>query len=450
MATRPPGTSRRWQAETDNPANPSLPALAAGSKVTLPIDGASLTDSDFQLPSVALRERVLPLRQGDLTRLLLAEPSLGTLEREGLANFGRMLGALLHHQSFAKLKELKELYAPLDPDSDYVQLQVHSRDRNEHSFREFLEPFRSALERANYMPLDFRVIYEAVTAPNESGLTYRPDFSLFEHLMISVRGYTQIERVCRNAQTGFRRRVVRLDAYQRMVLALKFKPEFDLGPYVRSDVLYLKMFKDVPHVDMEMHLPEQGTKVRMRWVDKAQVASPLVMGIPTIAAKILFGVFSPLALSGLILAPISAGLNSFFGFHRAKQRHLSAMIRSLYYLTLANNASVLTRLVDSAEDEDYKEVMLAYFFLCRAAREPQPWDRRKLDTRIEGYLEEKTGIHIDFQVGDALNKLFRLGLVTRDAQGFLHAVPVEQALQILQRQWNAALVVPARSPGVPH
>ena len=41
------------------------------------------------------------------------------------------------------------------------------------------------------------------------------------------------------------------------------------------------MFKDVPHVDMEMHLPEQGTKVRMRWIDKAQIASPLVMGLPT-------------------------------------------------------------------------------------------------------------------------------------------------------------------------
>jgi hypothetical protein len=29
-----------------------------------------------------------------------------------------------------------------------------------------------------------------------------------------------------------------------------------------------------------MHLPEQGTKVRMRWIDKAQIASPLVVGSP--------------------------------------------------------------------------------------------------------------------------------------------------------------------------
>ena len=38
---------------------------------------------------------------------------------------------------------------------------------------------------------------------------------------------------------------------------IKFRPHPKLGKFVRSDVVYLRMFKDVPHVDMEMHLPEQ-------------------------------------------------------------------------------------------------------------------------------------------------------------------------------------------------
>ena len=134
------------------------------------------------------------------------------------------------------------------------------------------------------------------------------------------------------------------------------------------------MYKDVPHVDMEMHLPEQGTKVRMRWIDKAQIASPIVMGIPTLVAKLLFAsLVSPLALGGLIIAPISAGVNSFFGFQRAKQKHLMAMIQKLYYLTLANNASVLTRLIDSAEDEEYKEADARLLLpLARRSAGPTP------------------------------------------------------------------------------
>ncbi len=118
------------------------------------------------------------------------------------------------------------------------------------------------------------------------GLTYVPDFTLFEHLRVYVRGYTRIIRECRERQDAVPAsgRWL-LDAYQRLVIALKFKEGSKLGPNVRSDVLYLRMFKDVPHVDMEMHLPEQGTRVRMRWIDKAQIASPLVMGLPDPGAQ---------------------------------------------------------------------------------------------------------------------------------------------------------------------
>jgi hypothetical protein len=196
------------------------------------------------------------------------------------------------------------------------------------------------------------------------------------------------------------------------------------------------MFKDVPHVDMEMHLPEQGTRVRMRWVDKAQVASPLVMGIPTVLFRLAGGLPVGLGLLGLLVAPVAAGVNSFFGFHRAKRKHLYAMIHKLYYMSLANNASVLTRVIDVAEDEEYKEAMLAYFFLWRGAGSGEPWTIAKLDRCIEDYLREKTRIEINFEVGDALTKLYRLGLATRDHQGRLQATPLEQALDVLDRHWD--------------
>ena len=211
------------------------------------------------------------------------------------------------------------------------------------------------------------------------GLTYVPDFKQFEHLRIYARGYTQIARVFRGPKTKFRKRTMLLDAYQRLIIALKFRDGLELGPYIRSDVVYLRMFKDVPHVDMEMHLPEQGTKVKMRWIDKAQIASPVVMGLPTLAMKIL-GLLSfaalanPMLLAPLMAVPVTAGMNSFFGFHRAKHKHLSSMIRNLYYLTLANNGSVLNRLVDSAEEEEYKETMLAYLLPLAAARRGRGMD----------------------------------------------------------------------------
>ena len=386
------------------------------------------------MPGIENRERALPIRQDDLTRLLLAEPGLTPDDRALLGKLGRRLGVSFHNEFYDKLCELKALYAPLDPDSDYVCLREHTLPLSEHSDDDFLVPFEEALVRANYRRLDLRIIEQAVMAPNEMGLTYVPDFTLFDHLLVYVRGYTRIVRDCRTLRTRFKKRRVTLDAYQRLVVALKFKSGLDLGPYVRSDVLYLRMFKDVPHVDMEMHLPEQGTQVRMRWVDKAQIASPLVMGIPTLAFKIFFtALISRVALAGLLVAPISAGVNSFFGFHRARKRHLYEMIHKLYYMTLANNASVLTRLIDSAEDEEYKEAMLAYFTLLRGGNDHEPWDIAQLDSEIERFLEERTGVVIDFEVADALAKLLRLGIAERDSAGRLRVVPLDQALQIIDR-----------------
>jgi Protein of unknown function (DUF3754) len=232
-----------------------------------------------------------------------------------------------------------------------------------------------------------------------------------------------------------------LDAYQRLIIALKFHDGLDLGPFIRSDVVYLRMFKDVPHVDMEMHLPEQGTKVRMRWIDKAQIASPVFMGLPTLAMK-AFGLLSisvfanPMMLAPLVAVPVTAGMNSFFGFQRAKHKHLSSMIRNLYYLTLANNGSVLNRLVDSAEEEEYKETMLAYFFLWRRLDEPEEWTMERLDAHIEAFLKSVSNVEINFEIADALGKLFRLGLARRDAKGRLHAVTIDQALTTLDRLWD--------------
>jgi hypothetical protein len=413
------------------PEDPSLDLLAEeGACVDAPTPTLELN-----LQGIDDRERSLPVRQGDLTRLLLAEPGLTAEDRGRLTAFGRTLGAIFHGEFFEKLRELKELYAPLDPDADYVRLPGCTRPLTDSSDEDFLKPFEETLERANYRPLDMHVIEEAISAPNELGLTYVPNFRLFEHLKIYVRGYTRIVRNCRSVRTNFRKRTVVLDAYQRMVIALKFRAGEEIGPFVSSNLLYLRMFKDVPHVDMEMHLPEQGTKVRMRWIDKAQIASPLAIGIPTLAMKIILGLTTPFAL-GALMVPITAGVNSFFGFQRAKHRHLSSMIQKLYYMTLANNASVLTRLIDSAEDEEYKEAMLAYYFLWRGSEDGEPWNVHRLDRHIERFLTEKTGVEINFEVADALGKLLRLGVAHRDSQGLLHPIPIEEAIATLKHQWD--------------
>jgi hypothetical protein len=382
-------------------------------------------------------ERVIPIQPNDLDRFIISDPRHAPSERAMWEQFCNLLAATFHHEYLGWLKSLKDLYAPLDPDSESVAIDRGTRAVTDASDEAFLQPFDAAMTRANYQKLKMTEVRRAIEAPNERGLNYEPNFELFEHLAVYARGRTQVPRTIRSVGTGFRRRTISLAAFQRLVVALKFKPDRDLGPFARPDVVYLRLFKDVPFVDMEMHLPEQGTRVRMRTIDKAQIASPLLIGLPAFALKILTtAIISPIALGGVLIAPLTAGVNSIFGFQRAKQRHLHHMIRNLYYLTLANNASVLSCVVDSAAEEEYKESLLAYYCLWKARGEAEAWNAKRLDEVIERLVLEACGAEIDFEIGDALNKLVRLGLVHRDAANVLHAVPLDHALAILDEQWD--------------
>jgi hypothetical protein len=415
MSLSPPTTL-----ETDRPA---------------PAEATATADAPFVAPAGSVRS--IPLRTSDLTDLLATEADLAPAERARLREFARMLHAVFNHEYHAWLLQLKDLYAPLDPDSDCLTLGPTTSVPIAKRIEAFLGPFEDALVRANYVPLDLPTLEQAIATPNGMGLDYIPDLKLFERIRVYVRGRCRVTRVVRGLGTWFRKRTVTFDAYRRLVIAIKFRPSPALDEYVRSDVLYLRMFKDVPFVEMDMHLPEHGTKIKMRWIDKLQIASPVVTGIPTLAAKLLLAAtISRLLLLGIMVAPITAGLRSFFGYKTAQRRYLLEMVRHLYYLTLANNASVLTRLIDSCEEEEFKETLIAYYILWRGAGDPEPWDEARLDQAVEQFLSQRCQTTMDFDIGDALGKLVRLGLAQRTGQGHLLATSIDRVLEILDQQWD--------------
>jgi hypothetical protein len=108
----------------------------------------------------------------------------------------------------------------------------------------------------------------------------------------------------------------------------------------------------------------------------------------------------------------------------------------LYFLGLDSNAGVLTRLLDEAEEQECRETYLAYYFLWRHAP-PQGWTAEQLDDYVELFLEGAVNLKVDFEIGDALDKLERLKLIRKS--GVLYtAVPLADALSALDRTWDQA------------
>jgi hypothetical protein len=88
--------------------------------------------------------------------------------------------------------------------------------------------------------------------------------------------------------------------------------------------------------------------------------------------------------------------------------------------------------------------MLAYYFLWREAPPSGVWNVRRLDDQIESFLQAKTGLSLNFEVSDAVGKLFRLGLAHRDRSGTIRAIPIDEALQTLDRRWDGTFTAASK------
>jgi hypothetical protein len=129
------------------------------------------------------------------------------------------------------------------------------------------------------------------------------------------------------------------------------------------------------------------------------------------------------------------GYKSYFSWQIKKQDYNFRLTRSLYYQTLDSNTGVLNRLLDEAEEQECRETYLAYFCLLKHAP-PQGWTAEQLDDYVEFYLEGcPLELKVDFEIGDALDKLERLGILKQHGKLYT-AVPLEKALEVLDWRWD--------------
>jgi hypothetical protein len=128
----------------------------------------------------------------------------------------------------------------------------------------------------------------------------------------------------------------------------------------------------------------------------------------------------------------------FFGFKASKDRYNHLVTNSLYHKSLDNDLGVIFYLMDSLEEQEFKETTLGYYVLWREGDMTQA----ELDLRCEKLLYELFGVETDFEVADALAKLERDELVTRDGERF-RARPIAEALQKLDAKWDGFFRFPA-------
>lgn len=386
-------------------------------------------------------DHYIPLRPADLIRKLADEPAVTIFERELFLKLCELAQAAVHHEYHDKLTALKASYAPFDPDSEALPQFRPADDALGSAADRLFSQFDELLARANYQKLPADQILDALQSPSRTGLRLHLDLDLFERLEVYVRGQCEWKEN-RRQWTRTKDGDWKVLAYRRLAIMFRMKSDSSLAAPLDQRAIVLKLFKDIPRDDVETLLP--GAQVRIGLIEQAKIVIPTASGLALTLFKLIKGIatfaaaeiYSLLALLGLVGGAIGYGFKSFHGYLRTRDKHQLSLTRQLYFQNLDNNSGVIYHLLAEAEEQEFREVILAWWLLWRGGQAAVTAEQ--LDAAAERWLRESCGVHADFEVADALAKLERLGLAFVSPAGRWRAVTIEQALETMDRAWDSA------------
>jgi hypothetical protein len=393
------------------------------------------------------RLRFIPFRKRDIVDMCIAGSELKGREQIKFRDLCRLMQSVFHFEYHEKLEELKNGYAPLNPDRDTRKINIFAQGQD----GDFSENLNDLLDKANYEKLTDAELAMAFEESSLFKLRLDVDFNDFEEVLIYSRGES-IHREVIPYAWGMLSRTIEFSNFDRVVIYIKFSQTIESSRN-KPGATMLKMFQSVPKADIEMLFP--NTRVGMRTVDKLMIGIPALIGSGAILTTKMgtsflllggllgywMGLYTePVVLSQAALIALVAsvgGLASYIwkqiaNFKNRKLAFMQTLTENLYFKNLDNNAGVFHRLIDDAEEEECKEAFLAYYFLLT---QPHLADAEALDRAVESWFADRWDSQVDFEVDDALRKLHELGLVIETADEF-RAIDIDGACEIMDRRWD--------------
>jgi hypothetical protein len=416
---------------------------------------------------------VIPLRKSDMISGLLAEGLLDESGQAGFRQFARMLGAIFHYQYFEELDSLRESYFHFDPEID-PQACGPALDL-EAAYRSLSEEFVRVVTDANFVEISHDEIARAFAEHARVRVKIKAPIEDFREVRMFRRGH-HTETIEVPGWFGLRRRPLDVVVYDDVVLMVATRPggmtQADArkalasarggGQKIRSGAVLFKYFRHIARADLKALFP--NVRVVMSLLDHLTLGVPALLGGVPILIKlastltVLFvvaGFYLGLngrmhdndteralaALSGLFALGAFV-LRQWGNFHRQSLIHQKQLTDNVYYRNVNNNSGIFNYLIGEAEEQDWKEALLAYYALLTA---DTTLVREALGARIAELLARVFGVSADFEIDDALARLQRLDLLG-DTFGRLSVLPLPEALARLDKEWNEFFGTAAEKP----
>jgi uncharacterized integral membrane protein len=404
------------------------------------------------------RNRFIPYRKSDIIDMCMTDSRLEDSDKKSFSEFCRILESLFHFEFHRQLEELKDCYAPFNPASDTRNIHNYSEEEKKNLQTRLVQLMTDIVKAGNFEKITEKDLEEALQEESIFKIRLKVDFDDFEEIIFYRRGMT-IKKETLVKFYGLKKEPIEFTNYERVVIYIKFKEEDYFKSEKRKNLYFtpgstvIKLFHNVPKADLEMVFP--NSEVRMKAIDK------IIIGIPALASGIAL-IVSKLGASFLLILSIilfwigvkdeevqikqqhliafAVGFGTLGGFifkqinkfKNRKIKFMKALADNLYFKNLDNNLGVFHHLIDSAEEEEFKEAVLAYYFLLTEKRE---LTKKQLDDTVEQWFEDRYNTKIDFEIEDALYKLERLELVRWEGN-ILRCNNLTDAKKQLDKTWD--------------
>ncbi|QIZ73432.1 TMEM143 family protein [Oxynema aestuarii] len=434
------------------------------------------------------REAFIPYRRTDLIELCLQDGQLPEGDRQKFREFCTILTAYYHFELHQLLERLKDRFAPFNPDADTKFIDSPDAAQLKEMEYGLVEDLKTLLKRANYVPLSPESLQRAFREKSLIELQTDVDFDDFDQMVCYCRGdiykMATIRQLFRSVQKT-------IDIFERVVLLLKFKDEdYFIRKKRRPEKLnfepgkmYVYYYKNIPKFDLEFLFP--NVKISMTWKDRILLAVPAIGAAIPLILKVLPHLLlivtlilllvgglpglehlkpndrqlqdvMPVLVAVLSLAIAFGGFafKQYNSYKNKKIKFQKNVTDTLFFRNMASNLSVFQALIDVAEEEECKEIILVYYHLLTSEK---PLTPEALDDRIEEWMEKNFETKIDFDINGPLDNLSGLhaqltpegeidgesqevSLLRYDRAGCCHVLPLDRAKAAIDWIWDNAFV----------
>ncbi len=403
-----------------------------------------------------LLERFIPVNLDELIEVLSNRQELLATDKQSFQDFCQQYRALYHAQSLPAYQNLSRYYAPFNPDKDSLSNHHYQASEKQALQVQLFAELKTLLNNANYEKLTLEQLNIALQETSPYGVEVSVDFDEFSEMLLYYRGSAIRTEPRRHWQSLFLKTThIETKIYSRLFILLKTKSfqqrveEFastqkisldkakiklkQKQSSVDEDLIYIKLFKNIPRFDLEMLFP--NTKIKMRLFDKLKLGitggGGTVGGIMTVISKLTLAI-DPIAMATAVFGFAGLLWRQVSKVFLQRTKYMAELAKNLYYYNLDNNLGAITHLNDMAAASEAKETLLSYFFLLTQGQ----MTMAELDKKIEDFIQDEYKVAIDFEVDDGLDKLERLGLLVHHNDK-ISVLPLSEAHKILQQHWQA-------------